>query len=124
MKYDIIHVEDNEEERRFVGEAAARQNLTYLGLSCLQALENSLPNSSARIFVIDGKFPVDDGGIIERNASRAIAAIRLPYPQARMVLYSSEMDIDTLAGGLGVDHRSKSKFTARGLVTELVTILK
>jgi hypothetical protein len=123
-EYDIIHADDEVTERKFVEKCAQQSNLSYLGLSCLSALEMALPDNSARIFVVDGWFPKQDGDPIRFLASEAIKCIRSYFPEAKIVLYSSSYEIESIAEENMVYFRDKGKFTSRGLVEELKNILK
>ncbi|HIG97246.1 MAG TPA: hypothetical protein HA230_02775 [Candidatus Aenigmarchaeota archaeon] len=119
MRYDIIHIEDHPDERKYMKNAAERQELTYLGLPCLQALKDALPESSARVYVVDGKFPRVNRGLIEQLAPEAIATIIACYSDARIVLFSSEDNIDVTAREHGADFLRKDEHTARSVVENL-----
>jgi hypothetical protein len=51
--YDIMQVDDEEDERKYLHREASRQNLTYFGVASLQELVQALPNSSGRVFLVD-----------------------------------------------------------------------
>lgn len=123
MQYDIMQVEDDPDERRLLERAAKRQDLACYGVPSLQALEDSLENSSARVYVVDGNFPVSDGQAVEQNAHRAFASIRKAHPDARIVLFSSGMNAESVAREHGVNYRSKRQYTSEKLVEELKTLM-
>ncbi|MBI2173359.1 MAG: response regulator [Candidatus Aenigmarchaeota archaeon] len=123
MQYDIIHIEDNQNERMFVEEAARRHGLTYSGVPSLQALEGALTVSSAKVYLVDGRFPVAGGQAVEQNAHRAFASIRKTHPDARIVLFSSGWDAEGIAREHSVDYRSKEDYTSGKLVEELKVML-
>ena len=89
MEYDILQVEDEPSERRWLEQSAQREHLTYLGVGSLHALEQALnEGSAAKVYVVDGQFPVTEGGEMGFNAPHAIATIRKSYADALIVLHS------------------------------------
>jgi DNA-binding NtrC family response regulator len=119
MQYDIMQVEDDSGTRGFIERAAQSQDLTYFGVPSLQALEEALPESSARIYLVDGRFPIVAGEVVEQNSQKAIASIRHQYPDARIMLFSGEMDGDAIARENNVEFCSKGNYTARSLVAKI-----
>lgn len=121
--YDIIHVDDDPDEIELTGKYAEAGGLTYLAFSSLHALEEGLTSSSARVFVVDGRFPREEGGPVVGLASEAVKLIRSCYADANIILYSLEENIAEIAQENGVNSISKKDTTARELVAKLKEML-
>ena len=113
----------NIKAERDVKERAQGAKLTYINFQDLDELQQALPETSARFWVVDGRFPETKGRRIENNSARAVEAIRSHYPDARIGLYSAEMDGRKYAGELGIEHFDKFEFTAGELVDKVKEIL-
>ena len=121
--YDIVHVEDDPRCFKYVEQWAQKSGLTYINFQALDELAGALPEISARFWVVDGRFPETRGDVIENNSARAVEAIRIHHPNARIGLYSAEMDVRNHSQKIGVEHFDKSRFTAGKLVDRIKEIL-
>ena len=121
--YDIVHVEDNPNCYRFVEQWAQVEGLTYVNFPALDKLEAAVGDTLARFWVVDGRFPETKGDVIENNSARAVETIRSNHPDARIGLYSAEMDGRSHAEKLGIEYFDKSKFTAGKLVDRIKEML-
>ena len=120
VHYNIIHIEDNIRNwAQPVQDSLSRLKLTYLNADSLTCLEAALEDNSADIFVVDGRFPENYGGIIEFLAPKAIEKIRDRYSDAKIVLYSADDDIGAKAKQYGVDFFSKRQVFANELSMKL-----
>ncbi|MFA5796761.1 MAG: hypothetical protein WC916_01835 [Candidatus Woesearchaeota archaeon] len=119
MQYDIMQVEDNSEIRRYTEKNAKRENLTYFGVSSLHALENALTESSAKIYIVDGRFPIDEEGQVILNAPQAIISIRKNYSDAKIILYSGEKDGDLIAQKNLVEFMDKGDYAPHELILKI-----
>lgn len=119
LHYNIIHTEDDTLTVRFVGEGAERQGLTYHNADSLNSLESLLPDNSADVWVVDGRFAMRKGEIIDYLAPQAIQKIRERHREARIILYSAENDIEAKAREYGVGFFRKGQVTAQELVANL-----
>jgi len=123
MLYDIVHLEDDKDTRGFVQSAATHRNFIYLGLPCLNALEETLRVHNGRIFVVDGRFPREQDGQVLELAGEAIEMIRATYPSADVVLYSSLRNGQEIANRYKTRFISKNTVLARPMVDELQKVL-
>jgi len=119
MDYDIIQVEDDPDHREFISSNAVRCTLTYLCVGSLKELERVLQDNNARVWLVDGLFPEEEGGAVLYNAPRAIDTIRETYPDARILLFSSYRRAQKTAEEMGVDFKDKGRYLARDLVEEI-----
>ena len=115
VHYSIIHTEDDPSTANYVGNNAKQQGMTYCNADSLNSLEALLPDNSADVWIVDGRFAKIKGEIIEYLAPQAIFKIRGRYKDARIILYSGESDIEMKAREYGVEFFRKI-FTARELI--------
>ena len=126
-QFDIIHTDDSDTTRNSAERKAQRLGLTYLGVETLDALGEALKTSRARIYVLDGKFPIKLRRPINFNADKAVALIREEVgDDARILLVSGESEIENIAQQLGIDHINKQnlKRGAGEMVERIQTILE
>ena len=107
-KYDIMQVDDDVCMRNLVRNLSRRKELSYHGVGSLNSLEASLKGSSAKAYLVDGKFPSFEKGKEDMNAPGAFELIRAVNPEAYIMLYSSEKDGRKIADEHGVDFMSKT----------------
>ena len=121
--YDIAHVEDDSTYYGLVEKRAREVGLTYINFPVLDELEAALPETSARFWVTDGRFPETRGDAVENNSTRAVELIRRHHPNARIALHSSGTFARNDAIELEIEWFDKVDFTAGGLVEIIKTIL-
>jgi len=121
--YDIVHVEDDNRYSGLVERRAIEAGLTYVNFPALDELEAALPETSARFWVTDGRFPKTRGGGVENNSTRAVELIRRCDPNARIALHSSGTFARSDAIGLEIKWFDKDSYTAKGLVDKIKEIL-
>ena len=102
-----MQIDDDETVRMMTQMQSELSGLTYLGVSCLNSLEEALSANSARIHVVDGMFPEQEDGKPSLLAPRAVELIREHYQDPSIVLYSSEDDIHEIAEELRVSYIRK-----------------
>ena len=117
--YNVIHTEDDDSTVEYVGNNSRKQGLTYHNANSLNSLESLLLDNSADVWLVDGKFAVEKGALVEYLAPQAIQKIRERYPLARILLYSGEDNIDKKAAEYGVDFFRKGKVSAREIVENI-----
>ena len=121
--YDIVQIEDDPNCFKYVEKRANEAGLTYVNFSALDELIAALPETSARFWVTDGRFPKTKGDIIENNAAKSVEAIRGHYPDARIALHSAGSFAQADARDLGIEFMGKDRYTAEALVKAIKTSL-
>jgi len=107
MLYDIMQVEDDEDFRFFLRIEAKRQGMSHLEVGSLNDLEEALKDSSrAKVYVVDGKFPVDLGCQVEFLAPKAAEIIRNFDPESKIMFYSLS-DLSYLAQKFNAEYAGK-----------------
>ena len=108
--YDIIHLEDDTQDRYLVEKHAGIQDLSYFGVGSLKELEECLGEKFiAGVFVVDGRFPKEQGGSVDFNAPEAVGMIQKHYPGANIVAYSSHPGVDELQGVIPISKATLPK---------------
>ncbi len=109
MEYDVIYIEDGESLRELAGLYAERLELSYTDAEHLEGLRDILSESRSRIYVLDGSFPLDKGHNAEFNADKGVELIRNTVgDNARILLYSANLDSPKIAGELEIDVLEKN----------------
>ena len=120
IKYDVIHLAGNSDDRELISSGVTRRYLHYLSVGSLKELESILPdNNPSRndgLWLVDGSFPEEEGGPISFNAPRAIDLIRGTYPDSRILLYSADERASRTAEEMRVKFKDKNICTAEELV--------
>ena len=104
--YDIIQVEDSEDFIIPLAREAEKQAMSHLGVGSLNELEETLVKNRAKVYVVDGRFPVKAGGEIDYLALRAAEMIRNCDPEAKIMLYSAN-DLSFVARKINAEYASK-----------------
>lgn len=119
MRYDIIQVEDSERDRGFMARQAEINGLSYMGVSCLNDLKSALEGDEARAYIVDGRFPEALGKVVEKNYQEAISLIRSKNSDARIILYSGEMNVSSMAAEENVEFAEKGRVPASELIKKI-----
>lgn len=118
-EYDVLHVEDDPFVWKRVESRAKALEITYLGVSTLQELQQALTTSRAQIYAVDGEFPEELNGVIDFNAEKAIAHIReIVGKEARVIIISSNMRILDTAERLRVHFLAKETLQDYGEIAD------
>jgi DNA-binding NtrC family response regulator len=105
--YDIIMVEDDPDVLSFAEGDIRRNSLTFMGVSCLKALEDALKDCNAQLFAVDGNFPHEDGDRILYLAPEAIDLIRKYHPDAKIAITSADNKAEATAREKKVEYVPK-----------------
>jgi hypothetical protein len=108
--YDIIHVDDDLFTRRLVEFTAQKMGMTYKPAETLHDLKETMENSRARFYVVDGNFPrggVGCNGDGHMLAPEAVDHIR-GYCGNPVIVYSGHDSLETMGmEGYDVAHVMK-----------------
>ena len=105
-KYNIIHLEDEEDTVILSQRALTKAGLTYRSVKSLADLEELLQTARADLYVLDGSFPFQPGNTELFLADKAFAKIRKIHPQAKILIYSGN-DPKKFADLSGIEYLSK-----------------
>lgn len=106
---DVIYVEDDVSNwREPMQRASERDELIYHGVGTLEELRMLLNEKTARVFVVDGKFPEKVGKFPEFNAPRAIDLIRKVCGESIHIIVLSGEE-ESCFSGMKVEFHSKDK---------------
>lgn len=121
---DIAQVDDMKSERGLVQAFAELQAISYVGFATLRELAEALEQGqNAKVWIVDGSFPEDDGKSLAFNAPKAIELIQRKYADATIILYSSD-DHFEIAEKLGVIFKKKGAPSPDALVEEIAEMIE
>lgn len=95
--YDIVQLDDDTNVRENIQAISEADQLRYFGIGSLIELERCLPKTEAKVWVVDGRFPREPGGQVLLLAEEAIKAIRAQYDEAKIILYSLDINAPRIA---------------------------
>ena len=109
-KYNVIQLEDESGIRHFMSDMFDRNGKTYLGCAFLDDYIEKLKNGDrADVYLLDNKGFRHKGSPKEMLAEQAIDITKILVPDARIILFSSEPDAQTLALENRVGYIAKSE---------------
>lgn len=94
--FDLLYLDDDPEIREDMEYWLGKSNLTYQMCGSLSELKEAL-NHDYKIYSVDGRFPEEPGDAIEVNFPKAAEMIRQKNPDAKIILYSAEMNAREIA---------------------------
>jgi phosphoribosylanthranilate isomerase len=118
---DILQIEDSQCTYEGAASAARKLGLQYLNVTTLNDLKRALEKgTNARIYLVDGKFPEENGGAITFNGDKAVRLIREKVgSDALIILLSGEMNIRSIAQNLNVEFIQKGDDAIQDIITRL-----
>ena len=114
--YDIVQIDDDttlRKDMQFISEANQQ---SYFGIGSLIELERCLSQTEAKVWVVDGRFPREPGGQVLLLAGEAIQTIRAQYADAKIILYSSDINAPRIAQSQNTKFLDKFRCTRLELV--------
>jgi hypothetical protein len=122
--WDIRHIEDDKDHQRHVEGIAISNSWDYQGMLDLNSLKTALQTGEkGRVYVVDGEFARDYGGMIEWLAGEAIEEIQRYDPDGHIILFSGAMEASRRAEEYGVDCLEKGRNGSKDLRAKLLELL-
>lgn len=122
---DIIHIDDDQKITSLFERFSERLDLQYLSCAHLQALTEVLNNTRARIYLVDGRFPMVQGANEEYLAPSAVGNIRTTAGgDARIILVSGEGQIESYAEQLQIEYMHKGSQSVQDMLKAVKVMIE
>ena len=121
--YDLVHIEDDPRVVEIIEYWTKKNEISYRYFPALDELSLNRDTFFAKAWAVDGRFPISKGELVKYNADQAVRMIRERDSDAKIILYSGEMDLAEYAINLDVESIGKNEAnSARRLVERVIEI--
>ena len=120
---DVLHVEDDDCVRACLKVLLEGEGKSYAGTSTLSDFCASMREDHARVYVLDGCFPMRHQEGPRLLADRACKEIRRVHSDAKIIVYSNHDNLLALAETLNVVGLSKSVYSESAVVQRVLELM-